>query len=593
MLVGNAKDWLGAYTTLRLTARRAADQEPRALPVRGRRYTLDYTPSKRSSFYTCTMPRFIRRRHRLRDGQNFLSDTVPTDYTFDRLASKLKEFRASTDKLRLVHSSTPMPTHWARQREVEHMRAAQERQQASAAAARAAAAGEPAPKPTPETEVDEGKAPPEGTFAGARPADLQSRLLVLDASFNPPTRAHAHMAKAAVHAVLEEQRAAVAEAERCAALVGSVASGGGGGGGGVAVVVRPETRLVLLLAVANADKPAAPAPLEHRLAMIYAFARHLHDDLRRQGDSVPIEMALTSEAFFSGKAHALRTASWYPHMRPFMTFKKCDERGRRLPGKAAIPPMEFITGFDTLVRILDPKYYKDEPEDAATGEDRRGKDHHDGVAVPAEVSRNEADLNEAAQSASCEGKGKDKMVADEPSAQQQQHPSQPDDLTTMPSAKRPRNTPMMKALGPFFAHASLRVMLRPDDGHGTLEEQRAHIAALAAHDGETRATSASATGVRSLDEVGGDSAWMHKVRVLPDEVAGGASAGVSSSQVRRLVHDQGPLAAQGLVYPLVLDWLKRRELYRRPRPPKGTFADDGGLVEITAFGAWRKEDFCD
>jgi hypothetical protein len=116
-LVGSAKLWLGAYTTLWLTARLAADKEPRALPVRGRRYTLDFTPSNQSSFYACTMPRFIRRRHRLRDGQNFLSDTVPTDYTFDRLASKLKEFRASTDKLRLVHSSTPMPTHWARQRE--------------------------------------------------------------------------------------------------------------------------------------------------------------------------------------------------------------------------------------------------------------------------------------------------------------------------------------------------------------------------------------------------------------------------------------------------------------------------------------------
>ncbi|OAA51402.1 cytidylyltransferase [Beauveria brongniartii RCEF 3172] len=488
------------------------------------------------------MPRFIRRRHRLRDGQNFLSDTVPTDYTFDRLASKLKEFRASTDKLRLVHSSTPMPTHWARQREAEHMRAVQERQQASAAAA---AAGESAPKPTPETEVDEGKAPPEVAAAGAgrelQPADAGAR-------------AHGQGGGAR----------------------GSRGAAGGRGRGG-------------------AVQPAAPAPLEHRLAMIYAFARHLHDDLRRQGDSVPIEMALTSEAFFSGKAHALHTASWYPHMRPLMTFKKCDERGRKLPGKATIPPMEFITGFDTLVRILDPKYYKDEPDDAAIGEDRRGKDDDDGVAVAAEVSQNDADLSEAAQSASCEGKGKEKMVAEEPSAQQQlQHPSQPDDLTTILPAKRPRNTPMMKALDPFFAHASLRVMLRPDDGHGTLEEQRAHIAALAAaRDEETRASSSSAMGVRSLDEVGGDTAWMHKVRVLPDEVASGAAAGVSSSQVRRLVHDQGPLAAQGLVYPLVLDWLKRRELYRRPRPPKGTFADDGGLVEITAFGAWRKEDFCD
>ncbi len=517
------------------------------------------------------MPRMSRRRRLLREHYGFSPDMVPTNFTFDRLKSKLKAFQASSDKLRLINSTTPMPSHWAAQRETDHFRATNahftfQRQQAAAAAARAATEGRPPPKPPLMRELEKQPPPPEGTFAGALPA-MQSRLLVLDASFNPPTRAHAHMARTAVHDVLEEQRAAVAEAEQYAAIAGAIA------GIKPPVIVRPETRLVLLLAVTNADKAPQPAPLEDRLAMIYAFAHHLNRELRHQGDGIPIEMALTWEPFFNGKAEALRTASWYPTMRPHMTFRKCDERGRKLPGKWNMPPMEFIMGFDTLVRFLDPKYYK-EDEAAAT------------------ANQNDVDMMHATGEASHKGKGKETMAAP------------PDTLAAL-LASRPRRrmTPMRRALDPFFAHASLRVMLRPSDEHGSAAEQRRHIKALA---GEAEGS----LGVRSLDEVGGDVAWLQKVHVLTTEEdsdgdadadADGtandgvdvSAAGVSSSQVRQGVHDRGPAAAQGLVYPLVMDWLKKRELYRRPPPPKGTFYDDGGLVEIKSFGVWRKEDFCD
>ncbi|OAA69813.1 cytidylyltransferase [Cordyceps fumosorosea ARSEF 2679] len=376
-----------------------------------------------------------------------MSGTTPTDRTLAELTAKLAEFRASPARLGLLYPPGTTLSNWAKELEREHARAVQ------------------AP-------------PPESAFVRA---GLRSRLLVLDASFNPPTLAHAHMAKLAVRDVLAEQRAALA-------------------GASAAPVVRPQTRLVLLLAVANADKPAAPAPLEHRLAMIYAFARRLQEELRGQGDEVPVDMALTSEPFFSGKADALRAASWYPG--------------------AELLPMEFIVGFDTLVRILDPKYYKGEA--SQTGEGAAGSGHQEKGGVEAAAR-----------------------------------------------GRRPQ-TPMMRALDPFFTHASLRVMLRPGEDYGGRDAQRSYIAALGG------AAQGDATG-SSLDEVGGDASWMRKVHVLSDEETGGTVAeGVSSSRVRQLVHDGGPPAAQDLVHSPVLDWISRYELYRRSRLPKGTSTDDGG-----------------
>lgn len=512
------------------------------------------------------MPRLTRRRRLFREHFGFTFETVPTDYTFGRLKSKLKDFQASSDQLRLINSSTPLPSHWAAQHEKDHVRAVQMnrpffRRRAAVIAARNAAMGIPAPKMVSGNHLEKPPLPPEGTFAGAPPA-MKSRLLVLDASFNPPTRAHAHMARVAVHDVLEEQRAAVAEAEHYAAIAGVI------GGMRPPPVVRPETRLVLLLAVNNADKEPQPAPLEDRLAMIYAFAHHLQRELRYQDDSVPIEIALTSEPFFNGKAEALRTASWYPNMRPHMTFRKCDQRGRKLPGKWNMPPMEFITGFDTLVRILDPKYYKDEENKKDDAKDTTGA-----------ADQNDVDMTDATGEASHEGKGDEKMATEEAPA------APPPGTLAALLASRPqrRMTPMRRALDPFFAHASLRVMLRPGDDNGPSEEQRRYIAALA---GEAEA----APGVPSLDEVGGDVAWMGKVHILSEEESDMA-AGVSSSMVRQGVRERGSKAAEGLVYPLVMDWLKKRSLYRRPPPPPGTFYDDGGLVEIKTLGAWRKEDF--
>jgi nicotinic acid mononucleotide adenylyltransferase len=83
--------------------------------------------------------------------------------------------------------------------------------------------------------------------------------------------------------------------------------------------------ILLLLARANVDKPVEGFPLERRLSLLVRFA-----------ESRPtFSVAACSHGRFVDKAEAIR-----PHYTP----------GTRLT---------FIVGFDTLVRLFDPKYYAD------------------------------------------------------------------------------------------------------------------------------------------------------------------------------------------------------------------------------------------
>ncbi|UKZ81926.1 hypothetical protein TrVFT333_009703 [Trichoderma virens FT-333] len=120
----------------------------------------------------------------------------------------------------------------------------------------------------------------------SRPASGVRRLVVLDSSFNPPTRAHAEMARSAL---------------RWASS--SLSSEG--------------TRLMLLLAVNNADKAPKPASFPVRLGMM-------------EGEGDWGERVL----FFSGGQE---------------------------------PEQIFLAGFDTVIRIFNPKYYGEGGMKAALG----------------------------------------------------------------------------------------------------------------------------------------------------------------------------------------------------------------------------------
>ncbi|KAI9877715.1 MAG: hypothetical protein M1830_003027 [Pleopsidium flavum] len=134
-------------------------------------------------------------------------------------------------------------------------------------------------------------------------------LYVLDSSFNPPTKAHLQIATSAI---LHDHGAS-------------------------------PRRLLLLLATQNADKAPKPASFEHRLAMMTIFAEDLRTHLAqkgrlKEGEAVAVDVGVTTEPYFNDKAAAIDDSRAYD------------------------PPPEqvHLTGFDTLVRLLNPKYYPPE-----------------------------------------------------------------------------------------------------------------------------------------------------------------------------------------------------------------------------------------
>ncbi|KAK2025846.1 cytidylyltransferase [Colletotrichum zoysiae] len=201
-----------------------------------------------------------------------------------------------------------------------------------------------------------------------RPPRRVRSLVVLDSSFNPPTLAHLRMA---VSAVRDLRRS----------------SGGGDGGEGGS---REEeeggsaVRLLLLLAVNNADKKPQPAAFPVRLGMMHAFARDLLDELRatpslakedgeqqqqqqqQQGEEdeeMEVDLGLTTMPYFHDKSQAISDAGFYGAV---------DGQG---------PEQVYLAGYDTLVRIFNPKYYNAAAAPSGTG------DADSGVAAPAPIRR--------------------------------------------------------------------------------------------------------------------------------------------------------------------------------------------------------------
>ena len=92
----------------------------------------------------------------------------------------------------------------------------------------------------------------------------------------------------------------------------------------LARTAAPGARILLLLATKNADKPAAPASFEDRLEMMHRLAGALQ--------TRNIDIAITKHSLFVAKAADI---------------------AREYRGASQTYPM----GFDTLVRVLDAKYY--------------------------------------------------------------------------------------------------------------------------------------------------------------------------------------------------------------------------------------------
>lgn len=139
-------------------------------------------------------------------------------------------------------------------------------------------------------------------------------LYVLDSSFNPPTRAHLHIA---VTAILNDEKARI----------------------------EPVKRLLLLLATQNADKAPKPASFEQRLIMMSIFAEdlvrsvqeELHDN-QEGAKGLVVEVGVIKSPLYLDKTAVIEQSGQY---------------GEANGG----PEQVHLTGFDSLIRLLDTKYY--------------------------------------------------------------------------------------------------------------------------------------------------------------------------------------------------------------------------------------------
>lgn len=134
------------------------------------------------------------------------------------------------------------------------------------------------------------------------PSPSPDVLYVLDSSFNPPTLAHLRIATSALQG-------------------------------------KPNLpgRLLLLLATQNADKPVKPASFEDRLIMMELFAHDLLSQ-QQQMQFPQIDIAVTRKPYFVDKAAEIDLSGVYP----------------------SSVEQVHLTGYDTLVRIFNPKYYPPE-----------------------------------------------------------------------------------------------------------------------------------------------------------------------------------------------------------------------------------------
>ncbi|KAF3083246.1 hypothetical protein TWF706_001242 [Orbilia oligospora] len=106
--------------------------------------------------------------------------------------------------------------------------------------------------------------------------------------------------------------------------------------------------LLLLLATTNADKPSSPASYEHRLAMMCLLAEEIQNKISSSSSSSPssssidnilapqIDIGITPHPRFIDKSTDLSNHPFFP---------------------SEVTRQVWILGYDTLIRLLNPKYY--------------------------------------------------------------------------------------------------------------------------------------------------------------------------------------------------------------------------------------------
>lgn len=143
------------------------------------------------------------------------------------------------------------------------------------------------------------------------PTNTQPRTLyILDSSFNPPSIAHLSLITSALKHPAKSEHS--------------------------------PYRLLLLFSTQNADKAPSPASFVQRVALMTIFAEDFSQNLKQSSAGteladLSIDIGLTKEPYYSDKSVAIRdtTPSFY----------------------TSNPIHVHLTGYDTLIRFCNPKYY--------------------------------------------------------------------------------------------------------------------------------------------------------------------------------------------------------------------------------------------
>lgn len=137
-----------------------------------------------------------------------------------------------------------------------------------------------------------------------RKPERNNTLVILDASYNPPSRAHAALALSALSRTKLD-----------------------------------SARLLLLLGTRNADKHApVPASYVQRLVMLSLFSLDLQTAMKeRNMRLVPVDIGVASQPYHADKSAAIEQSETY------------DFDTKHIQ----------VMGYDTIIRVLAPRYYPD------------------------------------------------------------------------------------------------------------------------------------------------------------------------------------------------------------------------------------------
>ncbi|KAF9693514.1 hypothetical protein EKO04_008179 [Ascochyta lentis] len=143
------------------------------------------------------------------------------------------------------------------------------------------------------------------------PTNTQPKTLyILDSSFNPPSVAHLSLVTSALKNPAKSEQS--------------------------------PYRLLLLFSTQNADKAPSPASFVQRIALMTVFAEDFSRTLKKSSPGtdradLSIDIGLTKEPYYSDKSVAIQDTT--------------------PPFYSSDPIHVHLTGYDTLIRFCNPKYY--------------------------------------------------------------------------------------------------------------------------------------------------------------------------------------------------------------------------------------------